>query len=174
MKKFLVLMLVLGLTSSASAVLSNITLSLDGATPAPSDITLYPSDTVIIDIHHGATDTGLAYLYFGPIDDDVYTLSNAVVLDPAGDLKSYVQYVEAGYDGFEVTVDDTDPEVMPNITVGVIFEVTLHCEGAGDVAIALYDSDFASVLDSMTIHQIPEPMTVALLGLGGLFLRRRK
>jgi hypothetical protein len=28
--------------------------------------------------------------------------------------------------------------------------------------------------DTLTIHQIPEPTTIALLGLGGLLLRRRK
>ncbi|MHC4154714.1 MAG: PEP-CTERM sorting domain-containing protein [Planctomycetota bacterium] len=28
--------------------------------------------------------------------------------------------------------------------------------------------------DQVLIHQIPEPMTVALLGLGGLFLVRRR
>jgi hypothetical protein len=30
------------------------------------------------------------------------------------------------------------------------------------------------VIDTITVTQIPEPMTIALLGLGGLFLRRRR
>jgi len=34
--------------------------------------------------------------------------------------------------------------------------------------------DAGAVMDSQIIHQIPEPITLALLGLGGLFLRRRK
>jgi len=31
-----------------------------------------------------------------------------------------------------------------------------------------------TILDSIYVEQIPEPMTIVLLGLGGLFLRRRK
>ena len=31
-----------------------------------------------------------------------------------------------------------------------------------------------TLMHTLTIHQIPEPMTIALLGLGGLFVLRRK
>ena len=34
--------------------------------------------------------------------------------------------------------------------------------------------DLTTVLDTITITQIPEPMTIALLGLGSLFLLRRR
>jgi hypothetical protein len=57
---------------------------------------------------------------------------------------------------------------------------TFHCEGPGDVVIQLlgtstYETWDGGVLSSVTIHQvIQEPMTMGLLGLGGLFLRRRK
>ena len=46
-------------------------------------------------------------------------------------------------------------------------------EGGGDP----YGAEQFAVeadLGDLTIHQIPEPMTIGLLGLGGLFLRRRK
>ncbi len=74
--------------------------------------------------------------------------------------------------------------------------VIFHCEEATEVIIDLvaitdlmywqFDStgtklaDYAIVaaegtlLDSINVTQIPEPMTIILLGLGGLFLRRRK
>jgi len=37
-----------------------------------------------------------------------------------------------------------------------------------------YGSDYADSINDLEIHVTPEPMTIALLGLGGLFLRRRK
>ena len=53
------------------------------------------------------------------------------------------------------------------------FEFLSGVFGPTDVVVNLYNSTFA-VVDTITIHQIPEPITFGLLGLGGLFLRRRK
>ncbi len=59
---------------------------------------------------------------------------------------------------------------------GNYFEVDLTCLKADvDVYVELYDSGTLALLDSLIIHQIPEPMTLAFLALGGLLaLRRRK
>jgi hypothetical protein len=44
-----------------------------------------------------------------------------------------------------------------------------------DVFVGLFDGGVGTLLDTLTIHQVPEPTTLALLGLGGLLaLRRRK
>jgi hypothetical protein len=170
MKKFLVLMLVLGLTTAASAVISDASLTLDGGS---SDITIAPSDSVVIGITNNVAVEGIVYLYVGP--RSLQTLSGATILDPAGDFGSQSTFVYDVFDGFEVVVSDSDPAVAPNMAIGTVFEVTLHCDGEGDIELYLYDSTEETLLDSMTIHQvIPEPITVALLGLGGLFLRRRK
>jgi hypothetical protein len=79
-------------------------------------------------------------------------------------------------------------------TVGdvIMNELYLHCEEATDVTLTLvvhddagmlhYESDGMTeiqytdgqILDTLVIHQIPEPATLALLGLGGLLLRRRR
>jgi len=57
--------------------------------------------------------------------------------------------------------------------VGILADdISFHCNGIGDVKIAITDDD-GNVLDTQVIHQVPEPITIALLGLGGLFLRRR-
>jgi hypothetical protein len=62
--------------------------------------------------------------------------------------------------------------------------VTIHCDGPGDVLVALTNvgcflsspawDEVVPVLHNMTIHQIPEPATIALLCLGGLLLRKKK
>ena len=52
-----------------------------------------------------------------------------------------------------------------------------RCIAEGDAVIKLYSTPAGAVLtlqDTVTIHQIPEPMTVALLGLGGLALLRKR
>ena len=58
---------------------------------------------------------------------------------------------------------------------GTIFLVDYHQEGIGDVLVELYDGRVDggyTVVDSLIIHEVPEPTTLLLLGLGGLFLRK--
>ena len=72
----------------------------------------------------------------------------------------------------------------------IIKDLMLHCEETTDVVLSLIVADAGGmlvysqgspieyqtgqVLDSISIIQIPEPMTMALLGLGGLALIRRR
>ena len=84
-------------------------------------------------------------------------------------------------------------------TTDLVWDLLLHCDGFGDVIVDLtlagstrvgdYTNPSSSIfypvgseyfateadLGDLTVYQvIPEPITMALLGLGGLFLRRRK
>ncbi len=56
--------------------------------------------------------------------------------------------------------------------------VDFHSDVPGDITLNLYSFDGSNWIGSncigITIHQIPEPMTMVFLGLGGLMLRRRK
>lgn len=59
-------------------------------------------------------------------------------------------------------------EIGPNQTGMLIRDLLFHCDGPGDVTIVLVDEN-GMIVDSQVIHQ-PEPMTLGLLGLGGLSL----
>jgi hypothetical protein len=62
-------------------------------------------------------------------------------------------------------------DVTTPINSGLLVrKVMFHCDGEGDVTLYLDDNN-GEVLDSQVIHQIPEPMTIALLGIGGLAMR---
>ncbi len=167
MKKLLVLMLVLGLASAANAVLS---LSVNGGA-APSDITIAVSDTLVIDVTSSTSNAYAVLLYV--FDYDNRTLSNPRTT--RGDLSAVYYYGPPTYmpptypQYFAIAIADSG-----GLTPGTGFEVDYLATAAGDVLITLNDYTTGAVIESLTIHQTPEPMTIALLGLGGLFLRRRK
>ena len=171
MKKLLILMLVLGLASTANAA---IVLSLDGSTDI-DEISIDVSDTVVVDIYNTDGKGYLAYLDFYYTSDGSYALSNATLTANAGDLSGFVGPYDGGYDNdeYEVTLNNAVGDSTP----GSQFEVDLHCEKENlDVLIELWKcvGTTYTLEDTATIHQLPEPMTIALLGLGGLFLRRRR
>lgn len=90
----------------------------------------------------------------------------------------------------------SDPAGGPAVPpTQLVWNLILHCDGVGPVTLDLtlmgsthyweysnpsglpYGDDAYATegdLGDLVIHQIPEPMTIALLGLGGLFLRRRR
>ena len=186
MKKLLVLMLVLGLAGLANAMILEISVNGD-LDPKDSEIFLMPSETAILNIH-----TPDGYV----IGDDVYF---AIVVDVAYGTVGYDDelgtvladhYDTAIYGaGAQDAGMCSPPEdgvwgvianygTSGNFGPGVIIDdILFHCEKEGDAVINLYSTpDFATFTleDFVIIHQIPEPMTIALLSLGGLFLRRRK
>ena len=178
MKKLLVLMLVFGIASMATAGLQ---ISVEGnPDPVDSEYTLLPSEELILDIH--ATGEGNAVYYALVADQAVATISGGMLVGDASlDMSGYL-YMFAPYIGIEVPPMGG---IMGNVTFlsGVIPDgaivdgILFHCEGPDDALISLYsslDSAGWQLEDTLIIHQIPEPITMALLGLGGLFLRRRK
>ena len=168
MKKVLVLMLVLGMASMASA-----TLTLGGPTTAN------PGDVVTITVSSDATDSYYTYLGIGSVaggpgwatDDAVGSMAMPVATANAGPAASVMLS-----SSWMVTAAATPPDV---ITPGVHFnaEVTIASGASiGDTyTIATTTLGNYNTCDQeMTITVIPEPMTLGLLGLGTLLLRRRK
>jgi hypothetical protein len=161
MKKFLILMLVLGMTSSAIATL----------TLVPDDLLLYPGATgtiqVVSDVDGGygcwiGLDNFIAADYDG--DPTFTALGN-----PNGD--SIMPRYDALWYG-EIIVSSLDPSnpILAGAHINVNF-VGINAEAI--TTLYLYASDGVTLLDSSSIFW-PEPTTIAMLGLGGLFLLRRR
>jgi hypothetical protein len=108
----------------------------------------------------GATDGGV------PLSDrivDFYNISGA----PAPGIDIFVDLA-----WLDII---SDPPGMAVIPAGVAVDgLVFHCESNGPVTITIVTDYLRTQLDQVVITQIPEPMTIGLLALGGLFLRRRK
>jgi hypothetical protein len=172
MKKLVSLLLVLAVASVASASV----VSLD---QVPLEIG--PSDTIVIGV---VTDTTLLGL------DAILEITGPATFVAAMSSIDSAQY---GWDpGFPIEPIGLPGKVIeigggnfsgnPGPRVGYAL---LHCDDLGDVVVTLSggqahggssDINFQvpDFVGRVTIHQVPEPMTVALLGLGGLALLRRR
>jgi len=170
MKKLLVVTLILSMAVVANA---RLVISIDGVTN-PGDSTIYitePSKTVIVDIHSidnpnpGVFSLGIGTAS-GPGSLDVSGLVTfqgvtAAMKDDA--IKAEAFGIQNPFISLELGSQ------LGLLADGILF----HCNGPGDVTLYIFD-DNGLIADSQVIHQVPEPMTVALLGLGGVLFLRRK
>jgi len=182
MKKLLALMLVLSVASVANATLQ---ISVDGLVDVPdTEITLVPSDTVVIDVFAIAQPATVFGMLFtegcGTLDFSnawqIETPDGVPIEDYSSDPDFISWLVGLGYNPvsigyFELAEVSSEPMVLDGV---VIDNVIFHCTCEGDATIYLFNTSTEQVLDSQVIHQVPEPASMLLLGLGGLLLRRRK
>lgn len=158
MKKLLVLMLVLGLVSTSYATATDdFILSTDGSTLS------------IIGTATGAYDTVRTYAVYDETSP-LNSHSSAAVNANAGNAGVFGAYDNTGsYTGFDFTIGDVSGS---GVQAGEWLTFTSDAS-AGDWY-AIYDVVGSSYNFAGSVTVVPEPMTIALLGLGGLFLRRRK
>jgi len=186
MKKALVLMVVLAMAGITNA---GIRISVDGVVDPPDtqiNITEVPGGTVDIDLWgDGEEPMGTFYLGMsGPATLDisapnwVYPGNNVDVWwEDLTDLADYIEtqgYLVGGTFANFTMNDLVTPPAVPAPLDGILVNnLPLQCEGLGEVLLVVTNGE-GLVLDTQIIHQVPEPMTISLLGLGGLLLRRRK
>ncbi len=155
MKKLLVLLLVLGMASTASAVLtyskSPTTVTIDGIIEADVYV-IVTSDAILSPLSDLAIGTAAPSM-------TEYFLDVAPGDGFFGDLLG----IPAGFAGGSWTVNSAPGEdyVEGNY-------LTLSISGS-DILAYTYNETTQEIAEI-----VPEPMTIALLGLGGLFLLRRR
>ena len=191
MKKLLILMLVLGLASVANA---HFIFTVNGEVQEP-EYWLEPSEILELDLELSADEDLLGYT----LD---YVLSNEQAelitdgasgsypeLPPMTDIKFPMVFEMAGsvvvYSPQHVQI--AAGQVIGSAVQGpgiVMDQMYVHCLELTDVLLEIIVTGTTivggeqiptgTVVHTLLIHQIPEPATMLLLGLGGLLLRRRK
>ena len=197
MRKLLILTLVLGMASMASATMTLVVGSSGTQGVAPTSyydpvdtqLNILPSDYLWVGVYNdtdgvAGVDNQQGQYFMGIVTPDPATWTGAWIQyeQPSGPLVPGA--TDNAYMGPTVVGQPT-PIDMWNLAltngvpldlnlIGVLDAKELHCEELGDVHVTLFSAQMQPI-DTITIHQnIPEPITMALLGLGGLFLRRRK
>ena len=168
MKRLVALLLVLGLASTANAVM----LQVNGTSAAY--VAIEEGATSLITVVGEDASSWLGYIIVE--ESGTGLLSEAAVLPAAGDLAAAEPYTEAGWGaGFMLTAAESPGSSSP-ISTGAQFNVDYSGGTMGQTAkISLYlDPEYTIPVASINVSIIPEPMTIALLGLGALFLRKRK
>lgn len=177
MKKLLVLMLVLTIPSFANAGLIDVVVTGYDDNDSSGDIS--PSDLVYIAITVPVGGSGGYNL-----DLHVSGPGTLQEVDGGPNLNHQPGMGMWMYSGIVNNSIAQLVEVSMGTMPGdLVWGLAIHCEGEGDVLVDLtlagdtrVDGQLLTEADlgDLTIVQVPEPMTIALLGLGGLFMLRRR
>ena len=164
MKKMLVLALVLSVAGLANAWI----VTVDKTT-----VNVGESFTMTIAAEAGQ---GYADLYAGVFesaaDIAVLNYSSAIKGAQAPDLAKVAatyDWAADDYEGVDIVVDSTNGQ----FTAGEWFKVTFTGMQMGAGRVQFYDYEDEQAVSFFPITVVPEPMTMVLLGLGGLFLRKK-
>ena len=196
MKKLLIFMLVFVMASVANAGMVDLVIvSLDGNPISPTkEITiLADSQTIDLDIIYDGTNPNLGNLQVnivaagqGTLDMTALTNTGGPAWDPAWNY-GVIENVPGKDYSLGYTMGMTGAGVASGIAID---HILLHCDDIGQVILTMTDwfymnqgsedgywtgiTPLTGFGQPVIVNQIPEPMTIALLGLGSLFLLRRR
>lgn len=169
MKKLLVVFLILCVASAANAALTWVDASMNDLT----SIDIVESGSVTVYLKSDTANLSMVN-WVAPSDTGVARVTGGSDLTAAGDGATYA-VDPSGYIGW------ARGESLPggdatSIKAGLWYELVITAYGTDGESMTMGSDYYAAggSNDVLTVNIIPEPMTVALLGLGGLFLRRRK
>jgi hypothetical protein len=171
MKKLLILMMVLGLTSVVSAL--TVRLSTDGTNASDYlEATAGSSHTIYV-ISNTSGSAGIYWTYLEMDLPSPVTISDVTALPAAGNLASVTDYSVSDFVDWELAAYDSAGNVLAGAQFS--FSVTFASDWDGTFfAFWITTPNDENYPVEHVLGIIPEPITIALLGLGGLFLRRRK
>ena len=179
MKKLLILMLVLGMASLASAtpvmVVSNttptlgstFTVTISGTSAEASGATWDDGGyegVIALDYDNYTDGADNPYISFESLTPTIETAAGA----SAGTTPATGNVAWVAAFGFP------EPSEVKDVDEGLWFTWTLNADALGTTMVDFLNAGWSTTLDDQLVTIIPEPVTIALLGLGALFLRRRK
>ncbi len=201
MKKLLIFMLVLGMTSTSFGVLTSVWFEVSGSSAIDAEaldvvtISMVADDAVgsiqiqVINDNGTGTALGTVQTAYG-VHSNLSTgqlagvgansnnrLFQAHATNPLNSFQGGQGTGDAAPSGEDLLWFDY---VVPDLTVGTVITITTFSVNDAfpptmkNYVLGNEGSPTLTTIGSMDITIIPEPMTVLLLGLGGLFLRRRR
>ena len=172
MKKLVCICIVLVISNSAFAAVANSYYVTDSS--GHNEISLMTSDTIELSIWYYGRNTScdlkIEAVGSCTLDQPVITaVSRNPVNDSIGLIETNYWEIYSASDGTNLGTGVANPLATINFQSG----------SPGDVTLTLYHFNGTSwdqlpAYYGMTIHEIPEPITLVFLGLGGLLLRGRK
>ena len=146
------------------------------------------SDDINLDIVYDGTAPPLWNLQVGIVASGPGTLDMTSLTEPSGAWDPFGTIIIENTAGKDYSLAYTAGTAGTGILgAGIALDhILLHCDDADQVILTMSDWNYMGMvsMDGMgpltgfgapvVVNQIPEPMTIALLGLGSLFLLRRR